>query len=317
MATRDESPELRARVRSMAWESEDVLSVELEGVDAPLPPWTPGAHIDLVVTGAPVRQYSLCGDPASPRYRIAVLREAHSRGGSAAVHERLRPGDIVGIHGPRNHFALEDAPEYLFIAGGIGITPILPMIRAVSASGARWRALYLGASTTRMALLDEVAAIAAAGGAVVVHPRDELGRADLAAEISRHPSALVYACGPEGMLSAVTAALPEESGRLQVEYFSAPVVEYEPGGPFAVRLARTGVEVTVEPEESILEVMRAAGVEVLSDCEEGICGSCEKQVIEGEIEHRDFVLTPQEKAANDCMMVCVSRAACPLLVLDA
>jgi ferredoxin-NADP reductase len=317
MTTLDESPELRARVRSLSWESDDVVSVEFEGLDAPLPSWSPGAHIDLVVAGAPVRQYSLCGDPASPRYRIAVLREARSRGGSKAVHERLRPGDVVGIRGPRNHFALEDAPEYLFIAGGIGITPILPMLRAVSASGARWRALYLGASTTRMALLHEVASIDAAGGTVVVHPRDELGRADLAAEIPRHPSALVYACGPEGMLSAVMAVLPVESGRLRVEYFSAPVIEYEAGGPFAVRLARTGVEVTVEPDQSILEVMRAAGVEVLSDCEEGICGSCETHVIEGEIEHRDFVLTPQEKAANDCMMVCVSRAACPLLVLDA
>lgn len=315
MSTREESPEIRARVRSLTLESDDVLSVELDPVDAPLPEWQPGAHIDLALTGAPVRQYSLSGDPTSSRYRIAVLREEASRGGSRAVHERLRPGDVVTLRGPRNHFALEPAAEYLFIAGGIGITPVLPMIRQAAASGIPWRALYLGSSRRRMPFLDELAALS--GGDLVVAARDEVDRVDLAREIAAHPEAAVYACGPDRMLTALTEILPEESGRLRLEYFTAPVVEYAPGGPFSVRLAATGVEVVVEPDQSILEVMREAGVDVLSDCEEGICGSCETHVIEGEVDHRDFVLTTQEKAANDCMMVCVSRAACPLLVLDA
>lgn len=315
MTTREDATELRVRVRSMTLEAGDVLSVELEGIDGPLPEWTPGAHIDLAVPGAPVRQYSLCGDPGSARYRIAVLREEQSRGGSRAVHERLRPGDVVSLRGPRTHFGLEPADEYLFVAGGIGITPVLPMVRAAAAAGVPWRVLYLGASRTRMAFLDEL--VATPGGTVDVVARDEGLRADLAAELAAHPNAAVYACGPARMLEEITGLVPAASGRLHLEYFTAPVVEYAPGGPFSVRLALTGVELTVEPEQSVLDVMRSAGVDVLSDCEEGICGSCETGVLEGEVEHRDFVLTTQERAANDCMMVCVSRSACPLLVLQA
>lgn len=315
MTGRSDATDLRARVRALRLESTDVLTVELEGIDAPLPAWTPGAHVDLAIPGAPVRQYSLCGDPGDPRYRIAVLREDDSRGGSRAVHERLRPGDEVTLRGPRNHFALEPAAEYLFVAGGIGITPVLPMVRAAAAAEARWRVLYLGASRTRLAFLDELAALE--GGEVAVFARDEGVRADLAREIGAHPDAAVYACGPARMLEQVAGLVPEASGRLHLEYFTAPVVEYAPGGPFAVRLALTGVELTVEPDQSVLEVMRSAGVDVLSDCEEGICGSCETGVLEGEVEHRDHVLTLQEKAANDCLMVCVSRAACPVLVLQA
>ncbi len=164
---------------------------------------------------------------------------------------------------------------------------------------------------------DERVAWTVKDGEVAVFARDEGVRADLAREIGAHPDAAVYACGPARMLEQVAGLVPEASGRLHLEYFTAPVVEYAPGGPFAVRLALTGVELTVEPDQSVLEVMRSAGVDVLSDCEEGICGSCETGVLEGEVEHRDHVLTLQEKAANDCLMVCVSRAACPVLVLQA
>ncbi|MFT4215063.1 MAG: PDR/VanB family oxidoreductase [Microbacterium sp.] len=306
--------DLPVRVRSLVREAEGVMSVELEALGEPLPAWTPGSHIDLVVPGAPVRQYSLCGDPVSPRYRIAVLREPESRGGSRAVHERVRPGDELVVRGPRNHFALEKADGYLFVAGGIGITPLLPMVRTAAAAGAPWRLLYLGASRRRMPFLDELAAL---GGDVCVIARDEGERADLPAEIAAHPGALIYACGPERMLSALAETVPDAEARLRVEYFTAPRIEYEPGGLFRIRLERAGVELDVEADESVLDVMRAAGVDVLSDCEEGICGSCETRVLDGEVEHRDFVLTPQERARSDCMMVCVSRAACPLLVLDA
>ncbi|MFJ6654349.1 PDR/VanB family oxidoreductase [Microbacterium sp. NPDC091313] len=304
-----------ARVRALVWEADDVLAVELVGVDGPLPAWQPGAHIDLVVPGAPVRQYSLSGRPDAASYRVAVLREADSRGGSRAVHERLRPGDVVEVRGPRNHFALEPAGEYLFIAGGIGVTPLLPMVREAADRGIPWRMLYLGSARRRMPFVDELASIP--GGELTIVAADEAPRADLAAVVAEHPAAAVYACGPERMLHALSELLPEEDGRLRLEYFSAPAVEYEPGGPFRVQLARTGVEITVEPDQSVLAAMREVGVDVLSDCEEGICGSCETHVLDGDVEHRDFVLTAQEKAAGDCMMVCVSRAACPLLVLDA
>lgn len=300
------------RVRSLTWEADGIMGVELESLGGKLPSWEPGAHIDLVLPGAPVRQYSLCGEPDAATYRIAVLREEHSRGGSSAVHERLRPGNELLIRGPRNHFALEPASEILFIAGGIGITPILPMLARATQNGVRWRLIYLGGSRSRMPFLTELARL---GGDIHVVARDEGERADLSAEIARHPGATVYACGPTRMLDAVAAQVAAE--RLRVEYFSAPEIAYEPGGPFIVRLDRTGLDVEVAPDESILTAMRSVGVDVLSDCEEGICGSCETRVIDGDVEHRDFVLTPQEKQRGDCLMVCVSRAACPVLVLDA
>ncbi|GAB2888275.1 PDR/VanB family oxidoreductase [Streptomyces mayteni] len=312
MPPRAEAPGLPVRVRSMTIEAEGVLSAELEAISGRLPRWEPGAHIDLVAPGTPVRQYSLCGDPDAPRYRVAVLREHPSRGGSRHVHEALRPGHVVNLRGPRNHFALENAREFLFIAGGIGITPLLPMVRRAVAEGARWRLLYLGASRARMPFLDELAAL---GGDVAVVARDEERRADLSREVAARPDALVYACGPERMLRALRELIPD-GGRLRCEYFSAPTTAYEPGGAFVVRLARSGVELEVPPERTLLEVVRESGVDVLSDCEEGICGSCETRVLEGDVDHRDLVLTPQERARNDCLMVCVSRAAGPLLVLD-
>ncbi len=243
MTSAAEFPDIPVRVRSLAYEAEGVLSVELEPLSGRLPAWEPGAHIDLVMTGAPVRQYSLCGDPASPRYRIAVLREQNSRGGSRAVHERLRPGDLVHVRGPRNHFALEPAAEYLFVAGGIGITPLLPMVRAVAASGARWRLLYLGASRARMPFLAELAEL---GAGVDVVARAESDRVELAAELDRHPGAFVYACGPERMLTALGELLPT-GDRLRVEYFAAPAVEYAPGGPFRIALSRSGSNSTSPP----------------------------------------------------------------------
>ncbi|MBB2975347.1 ferredoxin-NADP reductase [Microbacterium endophyticum] len=314
MTTQEEAADLPARVRTMTREADGVLSLELEPLSGHFPAWSPGAHIDLVLAGAPVRQYSLCGDPASERLRIAVLRESDSRGGSKAIHESVRVGDEVTVRGPRNHFALTDATDYIFIAGGIGITPILPMIASVAATDVEWRLLYLGATRDRMAFTDELKAY---GDRVDIVARDESERADLAAVIAAHPTAHIYVCGPEVLMSSVSQLLPEASERLHLEYFSAPEVEYEPGGAFTVRLASTGLDLDVQPEQSVLEVIRAAGVDVLTDCEEGICGSCETKVLDGEVEHRDFVLTPQERAQNDCMMVCVSRANCALLVLDA
>jgi ferredoxin-NADP reductase len=315
MVTAEEAPERPVRVRSMTWEADGVLAVELDAVEGELAGWAPGAHIDLVLPEAPVRQYSLTGRPGSSRYRIAVLREEHSRGGSKAVHERLRPGQVISMRGPRNHFALQPAGRYLFVAGGIGITPLVPMLHEAERAGVPWRLVYLGASRARMPFLDEVQEIG--GGTVTVVARDESPRADLAAIVAEEPAAAVYACGPERMLAQLQEVLSGEQDRLRLEYFAAPEVEYAPGGAFLIRLARTGAELPVEPDQSVLEVMRGAGVDVLTDCEEGICGSCETHVLEGEVEHRDFVLTTQERERNDCMMVCVSRAACPLLVLDA
>jgi len=307
-----------ALVRGMRQESDGVLSVHLEPVECAVEPWEPGAHLDVRLPAGGIRQYSLSGRPGQPGYRIAVLHEPEGRGGSAWVHRVLRVGDMVDIGGPRNHFALEEADDYLLVAGGIGITPLLPMIARLDAEGRPWSLAYAGRSRASMAFLDELAAY---GDRVTLVPGDEGDRLDAGALVADlGPAALVYVCGPQRLLAGVRAALAAVGAedRLRTELFAAPDHDEVPAATdaFTVELRQSGLSLTVAPEQSILEAVGAAGVEVMSDCEEGICGSCETRVLEGEPDHRDYLLTTQEKAQNDCMMICVSRSACPLLVLD-
>jgi ferredoxin-NADP reductase len=284
-----------------------------------LPAWTPGAHIDLVLPDPSLsRQYSLCSNPADRRaWRIAILREPKSRGGSEFIHDVLKTGDTVRVRGPRNHFALVDAPRYLFIAGGIGITPILPMIATVNAVGADWKLLYGGRRRASMAFLDELALY---GDRVRVCPEDEEGLLPLGSVLSPpRDDTLIYCCGPEPLLVAVEGRAGSwPTGSLHFERFKAKPTEAAPAvaETFEVVLQRTGITVTVPPDKSILEVVEAAGLYVLSACREGICGTCEQQVIEGEPDHRDSVLTPAERETNEVMMICVSRCRSPRLVLD-
>lgn len=284
----------------------------------PLPPWQPGAHIDLLLGPDLVRQYSLCGDPADRSVlRVAVLREPAGRGGSAYVHDSLADGARLRIRGPRNHFALEDAPRYLFIAGGIGITPIVPMIARAQARGADWRLVYGGRSRASMAFRDELSA--RYGDRVRVFPQDETGLLDLATLLGEsEEGTAIYCCGPEPLLAAVEqrcAAWP--AGTLHVERFS-PKEGADDGQrtEFEVELARSGVSITVPAEKSILHAVEEAGVAVLSSCQEGTCGTCETPVLEGVPDHRDSLLTEEEQAANDTMMICVSRCQGRRLVLD-
>jgi len=283
-----------------------------------LPSWAPGAHVDLRLPGGLTRQYSLCGDPADrSHWRIAVLREPESRGGSAHVHDALVEGAVVEVRGPRNHFPLVPAPRYVFVAGGIGITPILPMIDAADAAGAEWELHYGGRSRRSMAFLQALEE--ATGQRVTLHPQDEVGLIDLEALLGApRPGTLVYCCGPEPLLVAVEqrcAGWPE--GSLHLERF-APKDVGEPvlTGAFEVELALSGLSLTVPPEKSVLQVVEEAGIDVLSSCTEGTCGTCETTVLSGEVDHRDSLLTPAEQAANDTMFVCVSRAAGPRLVLE-
>ena len=285
--------------------------------DGPLPPWSPGAHVDLILDGAPTRQYSLCGDPADPhRWRLGVLRDAAGGGGSRFVHDRLRPGDTVRVRGPRNNFELLDAPRYRFVAGGIGITPILPMIAAASAAGADWHLLYGGRRRASMAFRPELARY---GDRVTVAPQDETGRLDLDAYLGpAQPGTLIYCCGPEPLLAAVEECCRAWPPRtLRVERFSArPLTAPVRAQGFEVELARSGLTLTVPPDRSVLDVAEAAGVGVLSSCAEGTCGTCETTVLGGLPDHRDSVLTEEERQAGDCMMICVSRACTARLVLD-
>jgi len=246
-----------------------------------------------------------------------VLREPDSRGGSQFVHDKLAPGDLVDVRGPRNHFALEPSPRYLFVAGGIGITPIVPMVAAAAAAGADWRLHYGGRTLASMAFRDELTA--AYGTRVALTPQDESGLLDLDRILDApSPGTLVYCCGPESLLRAVEqrcATWP--GGSLRVERF-APRDPGEPIRPasFEVQLARSGTTLTVPPDRSILDVADAAGVPVLFSCREGTCGTCETGVLEGRVDHRDSLLTPEEQEAHDTMFICVSRAASARLVLD-
>ncbi|MFE9448394.1 PDR/VanB family oxidoreductase [Streptomyces sp. NPDC006739] len=278
-----------------------------------LPAWEPGAHVDLVLGPGLERQYSLCGDPGDrARWRVAVLREPDGRGGSAHVHEELRQGDKVRVRGPRNHFPLRPAPAYRFVAGGIGITPILPMLAAAEAAGAEWTLLYGGRTRGSMAFTEELARY---GDRVTLAPQDETGLLDLAAVLDGLPDGtLVYCCGPGPLLDAVEERCP--AGALRLERFQPKTRQDAGGTEFEVELARSGRTLTVAPGVSVLDTVRAAGVEVLYSCTEGTCGTCETDVLEGAPDHRDSVLTEEERAAGDTMMICVSRCRGARLVLD-
>nr|WP_232111232.1 PDR/VanB family oxidoreductase [Nocardia wallacei] len=284
----------------------DVVSLVLRSPDgSPLPTWRPGAHLDVFLPSGRQRQYSLCGDPADRfRYRIAV-RLIPGGGGSREVHEALKTGDRVRIRGPRNAFALVDAPSYLFIAGGIGITAILPMVKAAKSRG---RLVYTGRSRATMPFLDELPG-------ADVRPDDECGPPDVAALIGlAKPGAAVYVCGPPPMLVAAQRCMFElnPTGSLHTERFSAPPIV--DGKEFAVRLARSGKTIHVGADETALTAIRRELPDIGYSCRQGYCGTCEVRVLGGTVDHRDHILTDQDR--RDRMLVCVSRAADDELVVD-
>jgi len=282
-----------------------------------LPEWTPGAHVDLVLREDMIRQYSLCGDPADRDvYRVAVLRESPGRGGSAFVHDNITVGTKVVVRGPRNHFAFRPAPSYLFVAGGIGITPILPMIRAAQAAGADWKLVYGGRQARSMAFRAELQAY---GDRVSLRPQDVAGLLDVPAMLAGlAPGTVVYCCGPERLLAAVERQCALRPGiALRVERFAArTAAALGPPGAIEVILRRSGLTLRVPADRSILEVITAAGIHSAFSCRAGVCGSCETRVLGGEPDHRDSVLDPDEQAAGDVMMICVSRSRGPRLELD-
>jgi ferredoxin-NADP reductase len=299
--------------------AEGVVALELrEAGGHPLPAWEPGAHVDLVLGDrVPTRQYSLCGDPADRfTYRLGVLRDADGGGGSVYVHDRLAEGDVVRIRGPRNNFPLVASPRYLFIAGGIGVTPLLPMVAAAKAAGADWQLHYGGHSLAAMAFTDELARY---GGRISLHAKDDAGRMDLDAILgTSEPGTAVYCCGPERLIADVEAhckAWPK--GSLRVERFDASPVDPDAvESEFQVVLRRSNLTLTVPIGRSILDTVESAGVGVMSSCGKGTCGTCETNVIEGVPDHRDSVLNEDERALNEFMMICCSRSRSPQLVLD-
>jgi ferredoxin-NADP reductase len=307
-------------VREVRQEADRVASFALARPDGgPLPPWEPGAHVDVLLGDDLVRQYSLCSAPTDSTWRIAVLHEEVSRGGSTWLHEHIRPGDTLLVGAPRNNFALDLGEQrYVFVAGGIGITPLLPMVAAADATGKDWTLLYLGTSRSRMAFTE---ALRAYGPKVVLHRDSDSGVIDLESALDRlgAADAAVYACGPAGLLAAIEGyAARHEGCRVVLERFTADpdsTRAREGDSPFVVETS-DGTEIEVGADESILDALHRTGIPALSSCQEGICGTCETTVLAGVPDHRDQLLSEEEREAGETMMICVSRCRGDRLVLD-
>jgi ferredoxin-NADP reductase len=298
----------------------DVVSLELAPTGAALPSWAGGAHIEVALPAAVgsdllVRHYSLIGLPnGQQNWQIAVLKEEESRGGSAAMHD-LQIGDSLEIRAVRNNFPLKRAPEYLFIAGGIGITPLIGHALEADREGLPWRMIHLVRSAERV--IDVAAWLP---GGIQQHVDEVHGRADLGALTAPLRSGMVYACGPAPLLSALEELARDAPWDLAVERFAAdpqrPTTVQSDNRPFDVILQRSGKRLHVPGDRSILDVVRGEGVAVDFSCQEGICSSCEIAVLAGEPDHRDQVLDDDERAAGDSMMICVSRSTGGDLTLD-
>lgn len=310
---------LRLRVRSATWEAPNIISYELRPLEAgELPPFTAGAHIDLTLPNGLIRSYSLVNPQSErDRYVIAVQKDRASRGGSKWVHENFRPGDILAINGPRNNFALNEAAEKsIFIAGGIGVTPIMSMTERMSTLKRDWELIYCARTRADAAFEENLRKL---GPRVRFNFDAEPGgkMLDIAAVVRAAPqNAHLYCCGPLPMLSAFEAATAELAReRVHVEYFTAkepPAV----GGGFKVVLARTGREFNVAPGKTILDTLLDAGLDIPYSCMEGVCGTCETKVLDGTPDHRDLILTEEEHAAGKIMMICCSGSKSEKLVLD-
>lgn len=296
-----------------------VTGLELAAADGTeLPEWQPGAHIDVLTDTGLVRQYSLCSDPSvRDRWRIAVLDEPAGRGGSSWITTHAGTGRRLDTRGPRNHFTLDPARRYVFVAGGVGITPIRAMIFEAESTGTPWELHYAGRSRATMAFAGELGA--GYPDRVRLYPGDEGARMALPAVLA-HPArgTLAYCCGPRQLLAGIDAAgTAWEPGAVRAEHFVPREIDTPVRATgFEVELLSSALTLTVPPDRSVLDVVTEHGVPVLSSCREGTCGTCETRVVTGEIEHRDSVLTPGEQAAGNAMMICVSRAAGPRLVLE-
>jgi ferredoxin-NADP reductase len=318
-AERVSSVPLQLRLHAIAFETVSVRLLDLRDPDgAGLPTFSPGAHIDLKLNSGLVRSYSLIGDPAdASRYLLGVQREPQSRGGSRYLCDQARVGDLIEVSHPINRFPLaEDAPSSVFIAGGIGITPILPMVEKLAGLG-RPFVLHYGVRDRRAVPFRS--RIAAHGDKVrIAFSREPVGgRLNIGAIVETAPAnAELYCCGPNSMLDAFAAATADrDPARVHVEHFAAAEPAAVEGG-FEVVLARSGRTIPVPPGKTILDTLVAAGLDPPCSCFQGVCGTCETRVLDGVPDHRDAVLTPEERARNQTTMICVSGSKTGRLVLD-
>ena len=316
--------ELTARIARKSVEDVDICTFELVNAEGgPLPPFSAGSHVDVQLPNGLTRQYSLCNNPTeSHRYLIGVLKDPSSRGGSKAMHELVNEGDVLRISVPKNHFPLaHEAPRSLLLAGGIGVTPILCMAERLETVGEAFEMHYCTRSRDRAAFHDRIRASSFAPK-VQFHfddgaPQQKLDIPALLA--TPQPGLHLYVCGPKGFMDAVlraasAAGWPES--QLHYEFFSAEVVKSDADRSFEVQLVSSGRVVMVPKDKTIVQALAEAGIEVQTSCEQGVCGTCLTRVLEGEPDHRDMYLTPDEQSANDQFLPCCSRAKSPRLVLD-
>ena len=298
--------------------AKDILRIEVASAAGEFPAWTPGSHVDVVLPDGEARQYSLAGSAASPdRWVLGVLVEREGRGGSLWISQHATPGAELTLSVPRNHFEYVPAGAHrkVFVAGGIGITPLLPMIEQADAAGLDWELHYVGRALEHMAFTDELAAY---GDRVHLYPRDTSPRPDIEAILLRATPVDVYCCGPEVLMEAI-----EDLGRLHegidahVERFVArPIGDDHGFDEFDVSFDYSGIEAHVGPDQTILQVAEEAGIEVPTSCREGTCGTCETPLMLGSVIHLDSVLSDAEREASATMMICISRATCSRIVLD-
>ncbi|WP_027802882.1 PDR/VanB family oxidoreductase [Paraburkholderia dilworthii] len=312
------------RVQSIAWEATDVFSLYLAAMDsAPLPPFEPGSHINVHLPNGLMRSYSLSRIYSDKGYRITVARDAASTGGSVFLADQLRPGALIGIGAACNNFPLDETANLsVFVAGGIGVTPFVPMAARLNAIARPWRLHYCVRTRERAALLDELQALAAAGaGEVILNVDHEPGGTllDLAAVIGAlAPNDHVYCCGPGGMLDSFRATcrdLTIDDAHVHFEYFKGDV-SVAKDGCFDLHLAKSGRILRVEPGKTILETLQREGFDVAFSCEQGVCGACETRVLAGTPDHRDLILSDAERAMGRKMMICCSGSKSPSLTLD-
>ncbi|MCH1924207.1 PDR/VanB family oxidoreductase [Shewanella sp. C32] len=338
-ATSDIAPatkfSLQLTVTDKAAIADGIVKLQLTGDD--LPPWEPGAHLELALPDGLVRAYSIVAGTTGRSYELAILLEPNSRGGSRYLHEQLSIGDVINATPPKNAFALAPATRYVFIAGGIGITPILPMIARLKNEGKSWQLYYLGRSRARMAYLADIQALAdEAASSVSLHIKDEGCRLELATLVSAlADDTAVYSCGPNSLMDALSAEITRRPAlHLYMERFgraelpaAAPVdvtdcddeatqATCNPDGSFELELSKSGETITVGKDETILECVRKVRQGLSFSCSDGYCGTCETAVLAGTPEHRDSVLSEEEKQENRTMMICVSRSKTRKLVLD-
>lgn len=314
---------VKVRVVRVVQEADDIRSFELASANGePLPAFSAGSHIDVKVSDSIIRQYSLCNDPDIPsHYRIGVLKDPNSRGGSVALHESVAEGCILDISRPKNHFSLVSSDQTLLFAGGIGITPLLSMATRLSRIGADFEMHYAAKSVARMAFVKEIMASTFSSRVHFYYDDgDSINKISPDLIFGRFRSdAQVYVCGPKGFIDYICQSASDfgfNKSNIHFEYFAAAPKLTRSEGEFKVQIASTGLVYEIPAEKSILQVLSENGVAIPYSCEQGVCGTCATRVLKGLPDHRDLFFSTAEQEKNDIFTPCCSRSRSDLLVLD-